>query len=425
MVVAFWQTRYTLTMLNLDFSDRINVLGLADIIFTCINLAKLSFTTTLPLVSFIGNFSTIKQHDALIDLKINAKRITGQDIELMLKRCHKLRRLIMHTCDTSVFDAIHKYTPRLEILGYNPDRTVPELEDNRKGKEGGLRMLYTNNGKTSVRAASILPVIYKSQATLETLNAILSSANILQLHELYTTYPDFELSSIKHMTFWGKSGIQQFLLRSIRNTTTLTKLHAINVHDVEGFVNGIFHLSSISRFSLSYTKDMVGHPSLARLLQKYATKSEESSSTPASSLTFLRFRYCTPILDDLLLIVASIKTLQELDLRGLTNISTDGINIMINKFSEHRHQQLKKVELYDMDCIRDSTLVALGQLKNLTYLHIKDLKNVSDEGISAIVETVEEGYLDLDHLCVERCPKVTQASINHAKQKINVVKYNK
>ncbi|KAG2220586.1 hypothetical protein INT45_008767 [Circinella minor] len=95
---------------------------------------------------------TIKWHEALIDLQIKAKIITGQDIEPMLQHCQQLRRLVMYTCNETVFDAITRQeADNLEILGYNPNAPndpIEELQTERNNESKKGLQLYTNNGGT-------------------------------------------------------------------------------------------------------------------------------------------------------------------------------------------------------------------------------------------------------------------------------------
>ena len=77
----------------------------------------------------------IGQHEALSDIQIKAKLITGQDTEPMLQQCQQIRRLIMSTCDETIFDVITRQTENLEILGYNSNDDIEELRTNKEQQQ--------------------------------------------------------------------------------------------------------------------------------------------------------------------------------------------------------------------------------------------------------------------------------------------------
>ena len=415
--IAFWQTRQTLTTLDLDFGANTSLIKLADLIMTCTSLIKLSFTTTQPLAQLIGNFSVIGQHEALIDLQIKAKLITGQDIEPMLKQCQQLRRLIMNTCDETVFDVIIRQADNLKILGYNPSFSVEELQTNSSNKNiKGLRIFYTNNGGTSISAKKILPLIYKNKATLETLYVMISSVTETELWELYSTYPDFMLDNIKRLTFWLNAGIQQFMLRSIRNTTNLSSLSVAYLHDEEELVTRLMGLPVLSEFFLSHIHNSESRSSLIRLFEHYRLFSVPNNSRQPT-LTYVSLRHSDAISDDLLSKLAAITSLHKVRLHSLSNVSVGGVNRMISTLSG----RLTYLSLEEMDLIKDETIIAFGELKKLSHLKLKNLKNVTNQGIYELLDKVNTSTLT--KLEIKDCPNVTKSCIATAKKKIKVVKH--
>ncbi|KAI7856174.1 hypothetical protein BDC45DRAFT_604532 [Circinella umbellata] len=334
---AFWQTRQTLTTLDLDFGSNTNLIKLADLIMTCTNLTKSSFTTTMPLAKIIGNFSTMKRHEALIDLQIKAKLITGKDIEPMLQQCQQIRRLVMNTCDETVFDVITRQADNLEILGYNLNASngpIEELQTERNNKsKKGLQKLYTNNGGTNISVKKILPLIYKNKATLVTLYAMIASITETELWDLYSTYPDFTLDKIEELTFWCHPGIQHFMLRAIRDTTTLKIMHIVYLADSEELVATLKILPILSTIELSRVHSIKCTPSLCRLFEHYRLFSVPNNFQQPS-LTFVDLFRSDAITDDLLSKLTTIKTLNKISLCDLKNVSTEGFNNMISKLSD-------------------------------------------------------------------------------------------
>ncbi|KAI7847450.1 hypothetical protein BDC45DRAFT_611014 [Circinella umbellata] len=418
--VAFWQTRQTLTTLDLDFGSNTNLIKLADLIMTCTNLTKSSFTTTQPLAEIIGNFSTVERHEALIDLQMKAKLITGKDIEPMLKQCQQIRRLVMDTCEETVFDVITRQADNLELLGYNLNAAndpVEELQTERNNKsKKGLQKLYTNNGGNNISAKKILPLIYKNKATLVTLYAMIASITETELWDLYSTYPDFTLDKIEALTFWCHPGIQQFMLRAIRNTTTLKIMRIAYLADSEELVPTLKNLPILSTIALSQINSIKSTPSLCRLFEHYRLFSVPNNFQQPS-LAFVDLYKSDAITDDLLSTLTTIKTLNEISLCDLKNVSTEGFNSMISKLSD----RLTCLTVKEMDLITDNIILTLGGLKKLGYLQLRDLKKVTDLGIYVLLGKVDSSTLT--KLVINNCPKITASCIATARKKIKNVEY--
>ncbi|KAI7856187.1 hypothetical protein BDC45DRAFT_534066 [Circinella umbellata] len=411
---AFWKTRETLTILDLDLGSHRYLLRLAGLIMTCTNLTKLSFTTTQPLAKIIGNFSTVERHEALIDLQIKAKLITGQDIEPMLQYCQQIRRLVMNTCNETVFDVITRQADNLELLGYNPDAPNALIEELQTESKKGLQKLYTNNGGTSISAKKILPLIYKNKATLVTLYATIGSITETELWDLYSTYPDFTLDNIEGLSFWYEPGIQQFMLRAIRNTTTLKKMDIVYLTDGEEVVTALKSLPILSKITLAQIHSTKSRPSLCRLFEHYRLFSVPSDFQKPL-LKFVALHKSDAITDDLLLMLTNIKTLNEISLCDLKNVSTEGFNRMISKLSD----QLTWLKVKEMDLITDNIIVSIGDLKKLWFLQLIDLKKVTDDGIYGLLAKVDTSILT--KLVIENCPRITASRIATARRKLEEV----
>ncbi|KAI9243810.1 hypothetical protein BDA99DRAFT_529774 [Phascolomyces articulosus] len=229
-------------------------------------------------------------------------------------------------------------------------------------------------------------------------------------------YPDFNLESINDMTIWGGPGIQEFILHLIRYSTTLTRLHAVDVYNMECFVNTIIKLSSISELTLSYGSGAIGHPGLTRLFKNYAAASDESRP----SLKYIRLQHCPLISNVQLTALATIKSLRTIILRNLINVSTNGINTMINHL--HQHEEIAYLELAEMDSINDNILVTLGNLKTFSCLKLENLKRITNQGVRGLAEKIDQSSA-LTHMTVVKCPKITLESIDYAKQKIYLVEH--
>ena len=381
---------------------------------SCINLVRLSFATTHRLAVMKGKTLAIEQHNALIDLQIKAEFITGQDIELILKRCQQIRRLVMNTDDEPVFDVINNHAPNLENLGYNSSFAIEDLNKNEIQKTKGMQVLYTNNSGHRVSPRLILPLICKNGATLRKLYANVSPVTESELQNLYSTYPNFRLANIKTLATWITAGIQKFMLRSIRGTATLTDLTVTDVDDLDALAKELLTLPPVSTIRMNHINGNMGKPSLTRLFEQYA----RTAQTSHQSLKYSALRYCNSITNDLLSALAEINTLHNIKLCGLKNVSTDGIINMVNKSSN----QLTYLEFEDMGSVTDNVILVFGGFKKLNYIGLKNLRNVTGQGIHGLLDTMEPHILT--KLVVKNCPKINNECIVDARQKIDVVEHN-
>ncbi|KAG2225704.1 hypothetical protein INT45_012176 [Circinella minor] len=213
----------------------------------------------------------------------------------------------MNTCEESVFDVINEHASNLEILGYNSDFAVEELNTKESQKTKGIQVLCTNDGGAVVPAGRIMPLIFKNHATLRDLSAVISPVTETELQKLYSTWPNFRLNNVKTLTTWMLLGIHEFLLQTIRYTTTLTNLSVLNVHNIDGLVNELLNLAPLSTFEIHHVNGTAGRASLVRLFEHYARVAEKTHS----SLEFVVFRYCDPVSDNVLSTVTEIKTLHK------------------------------------------------------------------------------------------------------------------
>ena len=83
------------------------------------------FSNTTDLSNVVGDFTHIK-HDALINLELRSAHITGEDIETLLRKCQRIRRLIMFGCNVSVLSTIDNHARNLvsKFLNWMKRRTI-------------------------------------------------------------------------------------------------------------------------------------------------------------------------------------------------------------------------------------------------------------------------------------------------------------
>ncbi|KAI8137596.1 hypothetical protein BJV82DRAFT_718013 [Fennellomyces sp. T-0311] len=414
---VFWQMRYTLDELHLDFAWSAVPISLVDILFYCTCLETLLFSTSsASLTAILGELDFLDPHGALIDMELRTKSMTGEELEPLLEKCQKLRRLTLNGATPTVLDAVNRSCPNLEIFGFNPSFDLPELYELKPKAESGLRAIYTANGGFGVPPGKFLPLIRKNMKTLETVYANLSQTETHTGDEesfdhLNTFYKDLKLENLEFLTYWTDTAgdIQPLVLRSISSCTNLTRLSAVDTPNIPALVETLLNLPPLETLELSHISATEGDESLVRLFKKYVT-------LPNQKFRAFWFRYCHAITDSVLDAVAELKTLEEVTLTKLPNVSAKGIEEFLKKLGN----KVTEVKLIEMQCATDAHIDALCNLEGLKNVHLEYLTNVTDEGIRKLIDTVKS----LRSLTLTECKSISKDTVLYAKRKIKKVEIN-
>ncbi|KAI8139357.1 hypothetical protein BJV82DRAFT_672639 [Fennellomyces sp. T-0311] len=413
MAIAFWQMRETLTIFDVDFADNENAITLADILLPCCNLSTLRYATTRPVATLVGDFSTMEKHNALASLELRSGLINGEDIRGVLQRCPQLRRLTMTGCSPTVLDPINQFAPNLEILGYNntspgiPQQSVTALQP------PGLRTLYTNNGRSTLPADAILPLICKNMATLDTAFLNVTEFPDSDTRQFQAAHPMFKLENLTGLTLWSKRGVQSVIMHAIRDTTTLKNISLVSVHDLNEVVATLMRISPVSSLQLSYTDASSATASLVQLFGRYAALSSRSNTR---QLHTINIRYCTGIGNPVLASLTEIQSLQSLSLRGLADITSRGVGDLLEKLPHH----ITYLELAEMDAVTDNHIIALRVHSHLSEVNLEGLPNITNQGLQY---GIDSRVTVLEKLTIKGCRSITNECAQYLKRKVKVVVY--
>ncbi|KAI8139366.1 hypothetical protein BJV82DRAFT_672646 [Fennellomyces sp. T-0311] len=412
VLIGLWQIRDTLTELSLEFANDENIITISEVLSTCTTLNDLSYTTGGLLSEALGDLTQLEHHPLSL-LQLRSEYITGGDVEGILRICEKLRRLVVSDCDDTVLDTVRQEALNLEILGYNTVYHVPYPEEETlDGQESGLRVIKTNNGGDAVDAFTILALIHKHMRTLHHIVACTSSFNDMALQHLNTAYQDFKLENVVSLKFWCSAGIQQFMLKAIRNTLTLRSLHVVHVHDLKALVDTLMKLPRLIAFKLTCVHTTGNHASLVQLLEHYARLDDESRQ-----LECVEFRDCFEVTDEVLCTLTDIKAVKHITLWNLYHVTTAGVIQFIQDLTGN----LTSLTIRYMDLITDKVMSTLGASRVfLKNVHLQDLKNITDQGLRDLVDRRSNR---LNILIVKKCPFITAECIKYVKQKVNTVEY--
>ncbi|KAI9255091.1 hypothetical protein BDA99DRAFT_517845 [Phascolomyces articulosus] len=413
--IALYAIQNTLTHLDIDVQDNDNSITIGTILSACRNLTSLTYSTKNELLIHIGNFDTVYEHRYLVNLDLDAKLISRRAIDPIIRRCHRLRRINLTKCDISVLDILAQITtPYLEILGIHKDAKhyVPQLQAKKDiWREIGLRNLYIF--ANSSRAGSpwdilrIIQLIYKNRTTLQTIHVEIPKAAQIEIELLYARYPDLNFWKIERMTYFGPQRLfDQFLLQSIRDTSTLKILDLINLDNKDKLADTLITMSPLQQLNILGTSrgvvpaGIIGTRKsdswLVKLFTRYTQLSIMSHTLESFSLGS---QY--EISDATLEVLAQLKTLKKIKFSFLPNVSTNGIASFFNKVG----RQLNEVHLDFMDCVEDNILAILCEQGNsLSVIDLQFLKNVSNQGIMNLVDKAPSSLTELK---IEFCNNIT------------------
>ncbi|KAI8145585.1 hypothetical protein BJV82DRAFT_604272 [Fennellomyces sp. T-0311] len=357
-----------------------------------------------------GDYSTMEQHDTLINLSLTSNLITGEDIKPMLQRCQRLRRLVMDKCSPTVFDPINKYAPNLEILSYN-NLDVPDLSSSAAGQPQGLRNIYTNNGGTSVPTKDIFPLIYKNMATLKTAYLNISALSQQEVQQLSTVYPDFKLWNLESLTFWTKNQTELFIIQALRGVTTLSFLSLLNVKNLNAIVTVIKNMPPVRELRIEHTHGTTNNLGLVELFRNYSTHDQKQRA-----LSIAYFRKSTVITDSVLNSLADVTTLRSITLKSLDYITTEGIR----NFLEKTAGQLTYLKLCDMEVVTNECIMMISCAKPSTEVYLENLPSIKNQGILAMVNNKGPQF---KRLTIKNCKSTTKDCVQYAKKNVKIVTY--
>ncbi|KAI8143357.1 hypothetical protein BJV82DRAFT_713554 [Fennellomyces sp. T-0311] len=358
---ALRTTSNTLTTLVVDFNKDSATIAITDILYACSNLTTLEYSTMAQLSNVIGSIIVfLEPHRALIDMKLKAMLITGQDLEKLLSRCYRLRRLVLFGCNTTVLEVVDTVCPSLETLGYNPQNvTVPKLDTSVfKPTSSGLCRFYTNNSCVREPISAVLPLLQRNMLSLKVLYLYLTAKDSPE--NLAASYEDLKLQNLESLTVWcdDTAVIQLLMLRSISTCTTLTYAEPVDSRDITALVNALVELPRLQFLHIAYTDTPTGEADIVRLLEAYTCDSRAEQR----QLKTVWLRHCKVIMtDNVLAALACISTLENIELSGLPNISAHGINEFLRRLSN----SVSTVKLAEIDTVTDGSLTVIGNnMKN-------------------------------------------------------------
>ncbi|KAI9268190.1 hypothetical protein BDA99DRAFT_358657 [Phascolomyces articulosus] len=430
---SFHSTGNTLRYLDLDMGRLTHdPVTLVEVLLTCHNVTDLSYRYRAASESMFkiifGDLSKLEQHAlSLCNLTLGSRYtssiIKGNNLDIMLQQCPKLRRLVIHGCDTSILESIHAYAPKLKILALNPGclhntvatptpRTmrVPDLPSQYNVDDDhdtpGLRALIVYNNEVSLgEGLPILPTllfIYKNQTTLTSLNMdILDTKKISaeQMKMINTLRANFKLSNLELLKLHLSPKTQEIFLGAIHNVTTFKTLIITNIHDIPVLIKNMERIPCLT--SLDMMKSM--HSVAYKLQSDFHQLFRLLAKGPIAgfpSLQQITLQDHPSIQDQVLDALGDIKTLSSITLGALKSVSTEGIHHLIQKTGS----RLTDIKFIDMNVVTDATLMALCGCNNLATIQLENLQRVTNAGVDDLFSHTTSDRLK--DVIVKNCPNI-------------------
>ncbi|KAI9492557.1 hypothetical protein BDB00DRAFT_827937 [Zychaea mexicana] len=415
MSVAFSKMNNTLTRLQFDANNdyhQSHLIKLADLLCMCTNLTSLRYRSESTSFDWIGAFTYVGQRLTLTDLEIKCHTSLRCNIEPLLQRCHKLKRLVLGNCSwEGLLNSISRNGPSLEIFSFDDKDTVPDvLEDDAdmERQSSGLRFFHVGNAK---RYDDLFTLIRNHSASLEDLSLSIYNGGFYSIGQS-VTYSDIRLNKLKKFTFTRDNYniMEPFLRHVISTSDNLRHLCVNGSVNAEPIVRTLLTRPRLECLEINPYHHPFGiqHP-WTQLFEAYAASS--------SALTFQMISLKQYDLSGAsLTALGKISTLQEVTLENLPRATGPMIVAFLTKVGNN----VTTLNLSTLPVIRNDELKTVAGMKGLRALKLRQLPNVTENGVIRMVDTMTS---KLRCLTIERCSGVTEKAIVHAKQKINIVEY--
>ncbi|KAI9255055.1 hypothetical protein BDA99DRAFT_517780 [Phascolomyces articulosus] len=430
----------TLTHLTIYANAKSKSITIAALLSICHHLTDLIYIANENKLATprVRNFAMVQEHHCLINLEIKQSILSVRDITPLLRTCRHLQRLVLNNIkDVSILDTlIHDMPPTMEMLGVNvwdyianKKDTIPPLQkatEIRSKNETGLRYLNiqgiatTAIEKSTSYAMKFIQLLYEHRTTLEMIDLELPKSREAiyktydMIEKLHKLYPEFKFERIKSLTYDGSQVfLNDFLLQSIRDSTTLKSLVLFQLLHTDKLVNTLITMPPLQQLHLSgptyipatnnddtITGDRSNNAlGLVALFERYA-----QLSTSSASLESLTIEGHYEASNAMLETLAQVKTLKEVKFWHL--LPQMSSTKRIAHFFTQIGNQLTVVHLEYLHNVDDDVLAVLGDDRNakLSIIDLNKLKNITNEGIRILVDKAPSS---LRKLSVTSCDKIT------------------
>ncbi|KAI8139928.1 hypothetical protein BJV82DRAFT_625541 [Fennellomyces sp. T-0311] len=390
--LALWETRNTLTHLDVDLTDAKVFISVSSILMSSPNLLWLYYKASNSMRKVVGDSSGLLSPSKLKQLRIQVEFMRGEDIHPILLNCPDLRQLTLIGCEPTVLDVVRTTCANLEHFGYNDDPLSTALTITAAGRPHsvGLKSIKI---ATQVHLTQVMPFFVDHCNTLR-------SAHI-QLNELFDdgqawTYPVMKELRLLICSF--AIGTEPVMARIIKECPELRVVYLENVDNMDVLSRELLKAEKLTKISISNTHCPL-EDELQRLFDKHVLLNQDSS------LASIRFATCYTVSDSVLSGLRCLKALKALELTNCEGMSVMGLK---NALSELK--TLTEIKLARMDIVTDTVV---STLTHIPTVRLNNLNSVSDKAVRSLVAQSK----CLQTLELRTCSKCTPMTILEARAK--------
>ncbi|KAG2216252.1 hypothetical protein INT45_010118 [Circinella minor] len=433
---GFWNKRHTLTEIALRFYEGRSRITITDILFYLPYLETLILEVQEPLANVLGELEALQEpHRSLIDLSLDTSSTSGDALKSLTRWCPYVRRLSLWKTESNALDIVTDYFPNVEMLMYNysseplltlhevlnqeynnNEPIIPIINMNNmytKQEQGKLRAFYSNVQWQSVSGNAFFRLLQKNQKTLEIIHADLSLTGQEDIvTELDNVFPDYvtkaasavlNFDRLKKITLWPDRYGAYELLFWRTTGPSLKYFKSFKTHDLPALVDALISSKQLLEtlgFAEVYNRlddqeDTLDIQSWVRLFNEYATTSLPGTNT-TKKLRNVMFDECFNMSDDILDVLANIKTIKGLGFRGTCRITRQGFKNFFIKLNK-QNVQITKLLLEKIQCRfgepvldRDTLLYIISTMEELEVLHLNYIDWLTCDDIEELVHTAKK-----------------------------------
>ena len=385
-------TSLRIMLLNRDHQISIE---LYPILHVCSNLKYLCLQTRKS-VTYQPPSSTNQY--PLLELTIRATRLEGQLFELLLPQCPNLQMLSTHEFPLEAIGVLDAYCTQLRHFSVVDNHQLENADSSCNPSSTGLYTMRYTKENTTIRY--LTPLFTKSKDTLKSLMLSLrgldDGVNQLAQHSFHHL-TKLQLNMGQHHHSEIALMIQQ--CPALQDLTLLFGGAAVT----DELFSSLTTLSQLRSLMLSYISS--SSAALERLF---------SHLHPSANLQCITLKDCNGISDNVLRTLAKITSLRKIVMHYLHEPTEAGMMAFIQ--SLHTLSHLKVVVLDAMSQMTDAMLIQLASIDGLRELDLNCINGITSAGVRNLADLA----VTLRNVNIFGCQAVDSEAKQYLKEKLSI-----
>ncbi|KAI8143139.1 hypothetical protein BJV82DRAFT_578868 [Fennellomyces sp. T-0311] len=418
----FENTLTTLTLNQHGTSPKRTLPSVGWILSRCPELADLTYESQ-HLLSTKAQKTGFPRTSKLKRLRLRAMatrdggRISDAVFKAIGKCCTQLVYLDAEKCDVSSIDVIKQEFKELKQLYFNTSnfRFKPLPKSN--GEEQGLTVVtFKDNARTQPDGdRHVVPLILDNQSTLRKL-VLTQSTVFTGFSSGFTPGPtradawqaltNFHGSQLRKLVIHVKC--KQEYVTSVINHAP--KLESINIQDyaTNSTMEAVGNLQHLRKLKLFKHSDELTTAGLTSLFSRLAEN---------NTIECLSLHSVWNLKDEALVKIASINSLQSVNIEECDYISANGLKRLFATVIKNKQSSLVRMDLICLEMLTDAAVKGLVAIKNLKTISIDYAERLTDQGGKMLAEWEDQPGEFRRKLYLSSSPKAFRAAQKYYMQK--------